>query len=99
MIILRFDAIRYWAENRNLLAGSTPQKQMTKLLEEIQELQDAIEADNFEEFIDAIGDCVVVLTIMAAQWGLDIEDCIEAAYQEIKDRKGKMVDGVFVKEK
>jgi len=47
---------------------------------------------------DSIGDCVVVLTILAAQNGLQIEDCITQAYDEIKERKGVMKDGVFVKE-
>ena len=47
---------------------------------------------------DSIGDCVVVLTILAAQNGLQIEDCIAQAYDEIKERKGVMKDGVFVKE-
>jgi hypothetical protein len=41
---------------------------------------------------------VVVLTIIASQYGWTIEECIEAAYQEIKDRKGKMVDGMFIRE-
>ena len=47
---------------------------------------------------DGIGDAIVVLTILAAQLGIHVEDCIEAAWQEIKDRKGVMRDGVFVKE-
>ena len=47
---------------------------------------------------DSIGDCVVVLTILAEQNGLQIEDCIVQAYDEIKDRRGVMKDGVFVKE-
>lgn len=93
-----FDKIRRWAAARNLIQGSSPDKQMTKLLEEVQELDEAIQTDYGDEFIDAIGDCVVVLTIMAAQRGLNIEDCIAAAWEEIKDRKGRMVDGIFVKE-
>jgi len=48
--------------------------------------------------MDAIGDMFVVLTIMAAQNGMMIEDCIDAAWQQIRDRKGKMVDGIFIKE-
>lgn len=47
---------------------------------------------------DSIGDCVVVLTILAAQNGLQIEDCIAQAYDEIKERRGVMKDGVFVKD-
>ena len=48
--------------------------------------------------MDGIGDAIVVLTILAAQHGVNIEACIAMAYDEIKDRKGKMIDGVFVKE-
>ena len=94
----QFDKIRRWAAARNLIQGSSPDRQMVKLVEEVQELEAAIAADDRSEFIDAIGDCIVVLTIMAAQRGTNVEDCIEAAWQEIKDRKGQMVDGVFVKE-
>ena len=94
----QFDKIRRWAAARNLIQGSNPDRQMEKLREEIQELEEAIAADSREEFIDAIGDCIVVLTIMAAQKGINVEDCIEAAWQEIKDRKGQMVNGIFVKE-
>lgn len=93
-----FDSIRLWAAARNLIEGSSPDRQMVKLIEEVNELDMAILQDNREEFIDAIGDCAVVLTIMAAQKGLNVEDCIAAAYDQIKDRKGMMVDGVFVKE-
>ena len=46
---------------------------------------------------DAIGDCAVVLTIIADQLGMAIEDCVDCAYEEIKDRRGRMVDGVWVK--
>ena len=52
-----------------------------------------------ELIIDSIGDIYVVLVILCMQLGLDINDCIKAAYDKIKDRKGKMVDGIFVKEK
>lgn len=93
-----FDLIRGWAADRNLIEGSSPSAQLLKLWEEANELSDAVETVDYVEFKDAIGDCIVVLTIMAAQWGMDVEDCIAAAWEEIKDRKGKMVDGIFVKE-
>lgn len=93
-----FDNIRRWALARNLIEGSSPDRQLIKLEEEMQELAEAIAADSREEYIDAIGDCIVVLTIMAAQRGIYVEDCIAAAWDEIKDRKGRMVDGIFVKE-
>ncbi len=71
---------------------------MLKLTEELGELAGAIAKSKEHEVVDAIGDCVVVLTILAAQSGITIEECISKAYDEIKDRKGKMVNGVFVKE-
>lgn len=93
-----FTRIRVWAEERNLIKGSTNQAQFLKLLEEVGELSHAIQKGDEPEFIDAIGDVIVVLTIMAAQRGIDTEDCLEHAWLQIKDRKGMMVNGVFVKE-
>lgn len=92
------EKIRQWAADRNLIEGATRQAQMLKMTEEVGELAAGIAKGNEPLVKDSIGDCVVVLTILAAQSGLKIEDCIEAAYEEIKDRKGKMVDGVFVRE-
>lgn len=87
-----------WAQKRNLIKGATPQAQMLKLFEEGGELAHAIARGKLPEAKDAIGDMVVVLTILAEQLGLNIEDCADAAYNEIKDRKGRMVDGIFIKE-
>ena len=93
-----FERIRNWSEDRNLILGSNPQAQMVKLIEEMGELASGIARKNTDKSVDSIGDMVVVLTIIAAQLGVTIEDCIEHSWQEIKDRKGKMVDGVFIKE-
>lgn len=93
-----FDAIRAWAAARNLIDGSTPVAQMLKLLEEAGELAAAIAKGRPADAKDGVGDVVVVLTILSAQLGFSIEDAIAAAYEEIKDRKGRMVDGVFIKE-
>ena len=165
--------IERWAEERNLIEGSTPQKQFLKLAEEIGELITGHNKQNLELIKDAVGDCFVVLAILSKQtgyldlegdyWeaseckeapvalykqnenyslqhilsnqgilamqlldqekagseeeiyyclglitynlvhysygqGLDFKDCVQHAYDQIKDRKGKMVDGVFVKE-
>lgn len=92
------DLIRQWAQDRNLIAGSTVQAQFVKLIEEIGELAEAIAKGKDEQFMDSIGDAFVVLTILAAQKDLEIEGCIFHAWHEIKDRKGRMVDGIFVKE-
>jgi NTP pyrophosphatase (non-canonical NTP hydrolase) len=93
-----FCKIRQWAHDRNLVRGATPASQFEKLLEETTELYSGLRKDNVEEIKDAIGDCAVVLTIMAAQLDMSFEDCVDHAYNQIKDRKGKMVDGVFIKE-
>ncbi len=164
--------IEQWAEEKNLIEGSTPQKQFLKLAEEIGELITGHNKRNIELIKDAVGDCFVVLAILSKQTkyngleydyregcerydipraaykqnenhslqhilsnqgilatrllgeegdnkeeihyciglitynlvhysygqGLDFKDCVQHAYNQIKDRKGKMVDGVFVKE-
>ena len=87
-----------WAEERNLIYGSNPRLQMTKLFEECEELSHALQDEDTKEIVDAIGDIQVVLAVMCAQLGLNIDECREVAWNEIKDRKGKMIDGVFVKE-
>jgi len=92
------DCIRRWAKDRNLIEGSTVQAQFVKLIEEIGELAEAIAKGRDGQFMDSIGDAFVVLTILAAQKDIEIEECIAHAWDEIKDRKGKMVNGTFVKE-
>ena len=92
------ERIRDWAHDRNLIEGSTQHAQFVKLVEEIGELANAIAKDKPEEFMDAIGDAFVVLTILAAQRGFEIEGCIATAWNQIKDRKGRMIDGIFVRD-
>ncbi len=89
--------IEEWSNERNLNT-SDPEKQTIKLGEEFGELCQGIAKNNKDQVIDSIGDMYVVLTILSQQLGIDIEDCIATAYDEIKDRKGKMINGVFVKE-
>ena len=147
--------IAQWAKDRNLILGSTPQKQFIKLMEEFGELCAGIARNDKEKIKDNIGDCGVVLIILNEQlkikkdltftwefkiespenhikytmrcfndlswliangngydlddltlelngyahyYGLTMLECLEHAYEQIKDRKGKMIDGVFVKE-
>jgi NTP pyrophosphatase (non-canonical NTP hydrolase) len=92
------ERIKQWAADRNLIEGSTAFKQVRKLIEETEELAFALHENNFEETKDAIGDIQVVLAVMCCQLGIDIDECREIAYEQIKNRKGRMVDGVFVKE-
>ena len=149
----RLPDIRQWAHDRNLISGSTPAAQFLKLVEEAGEMLQANDNDDPNGVKDGAGDTIVVLTILAAQiganledhivehdgyiygevpffgrlasalarknheaamehicviagcvmdcageYGLDIADCVEHAWAEIKGRKGRMIDGVFVKE-
>jgi NTP pyrophosphatase (non-canonical NTP hydrolase) len=92
------ERVRQWAADRNLIEGSTPRKQMDKLNEECSELYEGILDNDIDDIKDAIGDIQVVLAVMCCQLVIDIDECREIAWEEIKDRKGKMIDGVFVKE-
>ena len=89
--------IEKWAIDRGLHTAD-PSKQMLKLMEEVGELAEGLAKDNPDAVQDAIGDAYVVLTILSMQLGMDIRQCVKIAYNEIKDRKGRMVNGVFVKE-
>lgn len=89
--------IERWAMERNLIEAD-PAKQTLKLGEEYGELCQGMVKGNFDQTIDSIGDMYVVLAILSRQLGVDLEYCAQMAYDEIKDRKGAMVDGVFVKQ-
>ena len=93
-----FEPIRDWAEDKGILHKGTVKGQFTKLLEEVEELNQAILEKDKKELIDAVGDCVVVLTNLSELAGVKIEDCINIAYKVIKNRKGKMINGTFEKE-
>jgi len=94
----RFDLIRLWAEERGLYNQGDPKTQTLKLMEEAGEICRAVLKKDEPEIIDGIGDCVVVLTNLADLWGRSIEECIDAAYDEIKGRTGKMSNGTFKKD-
>ncbi len=95
---LRFQKIRDWADERGLYDKGDTKTQFCKLMEEAGELGRAILKDNQVEFVDAIGDMVVVLTNLAHLGGTSIETCIDEAYEVIAKRTGKMVNGTFVKD-
>jgi NTP pyrophosphatase (non-canonical NTP hydrolase) len=119
-----FQSIREWAENKGIFEKGDVKTQYVKLQEEAGELAKAIIKEDYEEFIDAIGDCVVVLTNLAELGNkffettedyyedvagdggskmlisggkITIEECINSAYNVIAKRKGKMINGSFVK--
>ena len=95
----RFDLIRNWAATRGIYDEGNTHTQYVKLMEEAGELAEALLKKDDHEIWDAIGDMVVVLTNLAHQTGMDIEQCIDNAYGEISQRTGKMVNGTFVKDK
>ena len=94
----RFDLIRFWAKDKGIYAKGNSTTQYVKLMEEAGELAKALLNNDKAEIVDAIGDIAVVLTNLAELEGLKIEDCIDTAYNVIARRKGKMINGTFVKE-
>ena len=90
------DKITQWHHDRNLIEGSTDKDQYCKLIQEAGELSDNI--CKGKDVADDIGDMMVVLINIAERNGLSLVDCLSKAWDDIKDRKGRMVDGVFVKE-
>jgi|TARA_R110000803_G_C11810971_1_gene300650 phosphoribosyl-ATP pyrophosphohydrolase len=95
------ESVLLWGAEKGLTGENgtaTASAQMDKLNEEFLELDVAIINDNQREVIDGIGDMTVVLILLAELRGLRFEDCLNAAYEEIKGRTGKMVDGTFVKD-
>ena len=93
-----FNLIREWANERGLYDKGDTKTQSLKLVEEVGEICRAVLKGNYSDVEDGIGDAVVVLTNLAELQGTTIEHCIEMAYNEIKDRKGKMHNGTFKKD-
>jgi NTP pyrophosphatase (non-canonical NTP hydrolase) len=91
--------IENWAEEKGILTKATPIKQAMKTQEELTELCNAILDQNKEEIKDAIGDILVTLIIQAKMQNMKIEECLNAAYDVISKRTGKMINGQFVKDK
>lgn len=95
------ELITQWGIDRNILGPTgegTKHAQKEKTYEELCELSDAIRSNDLELARDAIGDIYVTLVMQAALWDFTMDECIAQAWHQIKDRKGKMVNGVFVKE-
>lgn len=85
-----------WHRDRNLIDGSTDKDQYLKLIQEAGELSDNI--CKGRDIADDIGDMIVVLINIAERNSLSLSTCMEKAWNDIKDRRGRMVDGVFIKE-
>jgi NTP pyrophosphatase (non-canonical NTP hydrolase) len=87
-----------WATQKGIFESGTYKAQALKTLEEVQELQEAIDSDNREEVIDALGDILVTVIIQAEMQELRLVECLESAYNVISKRTGKMVNGQFLKD-
>ena len=85
-----------WHVDRNLIDGATSKDQVLKLIQEVGELSDSVCKGT--DVKDYIGVCLVILINIAKREGTTLEECLNVAYNDIKDRKGRMVDGIFVKE-
>ena len=92
-----FDLIRDWAQVRGIYNSGDSKTQFAKLVEEVGELAQGILKNDKAEIKDAIGDIIVVVTNLAHLEQMKVEDCITSAYDEIKDRKGSMKNGTFIK--
>lgn len=88
-----------WASARQIIPNSTPLAQAIKTAEEVAELLKALNSKNHKEVVDAYGDILVTLIIGAELYGVNLVACLEAGYDEIKDRKGHLgPDGIFYKD-
>lgn len=96
--IVELEVIR-WAEARGIIQNSSSDKQFMKAVEEMGELASALNKKDREALIDALGDVLVCLINLATIEDLDLTQCLQHAYDQIKDRKGYLTkEGIFVKE-
>ena len=92
------EKILNWADAKNITHPDNLKTQMLKTVEEVGELAQGILKDKNDLIIDAIGDVMVTLIILADIKGLDIDRCLDHAWNEIKDRTGKTINGTFIKD-
>lgn len=90
-------AVLAWADERDLIEEDNAPRQMLKVIEELGELTGAMAKQRNEDIVDAIGDVLVTIIILAAQLGFNVTECLGVAYNEIAHRTGTTVDGVFIK--
>lgn len=86
-----------WAKERDLLKPENAPKQFMKCIEEFGETASAINKHQYDQIKDGLGDTFVTLIILCLQLGLTPQEGLSAAWDEIKNRKGKTINGVFVK--
>ena len=89
--------VEQWSKDKNLHNGN-PDRQALKFYEEAGEVGAALSRNKMDDLKDGIGDTVVTLIILAQQHDMTLEECLQYAYDEIKGRKGKTINGTFIKE-
>lgn len=92
------DLIIEWGKSKGILDHATPQSQYLKTVEEVQELGEGLMNEDDDEILDAVGDTVVTLVLLAKIKGWTLRDCVQHAYDVIKHRTGRMSGGIFIKD-
>ena len=90
--------IEEWGEGKGILPHTNPIAQFKKTQEEVNELLEGIKKEDLDEIKDAIGDIFVTLVMQTNAWNISMNECVQGAYDVIKQRTGKMVNGQFVKD-
>ena len=95
-VVALINKIKDWHQNRNLIEGSTDKDQVLKLQQELGELSDSVCKQ--KDMKDDLGDMMVIMLNIMKRNNYTMEECLETAYNDIKDRKGKMDNGTFKKD-
>lgn len=90
--------IQQWGYNKGIIQAANPMAQWTKTQEEVNELKDAIEKNDRDAIVDAIGDVIVTVVLQAKIQNIDLTETLESVYDIVSKRKGKLVNGTFIKE-
>lgn len=90
--------VLFWAANKGLTDSNNAKNQTLKMCAEAGEVADAVLKDDKKEVMMEVGDVLVTLSILGFIEGFTLEEAFEVAYNKIKDRKGKTVNGTFIKE-
>tara|TARA_B100001248_G_scaffold235469_1_gene198194 strand:+ start:440 stop:733 length:294 start_codon:yes stop_codon:yes gene_type:complete len=96
MITNLVEQVEQWHWDRNLIDGATDKDQVLKLIQEVGELSDNV--CKGQDIRDDVGDIMVVLINIMVRNQITLEECLQVAYDDIKNRKGRMIDGIFVKD-
>jgi len=86
-----------WAESRMIGKPGQTSAQLGKFLEEVDEVEEAFEHGNLEDAELEIGDVLVTLILLTATMSTNVSSCLDKAYDKIRNRTGKTINGVFVK--